>query len=198
MAINVLGLGGSPRRGGNSDILLDKALQGALDAGASTEKIVLNELSIRPCQECGGCREGGGCIIKDDMQIIYTKLAQVQGVIVASPIFFSGISAQLKAMIDRIQCHWVAKYQLGQKPSPVSGLRKGVFISVRGQRGLEVFQAASKPVKAFMQTEGFQYVGELYCDGLDYKGAVHKQPRLLAEAYRLGQDLVNKIKEGKT
>jgi multimeric flavodoxin WrbA len=196
MTIKVLGIGGSPRRGGNSDTLLDTALQGATDGGAQTEKIVLNELNIRPCQECGGCDESGTCVIEDDMQIIYNKLPQAQGIIAASPIFFSGVSAQLKTMIDRLQCHWIGRYRLGRELAEQSSPRRGVFISVRGQKGLAVFQAAAKPVKAFMAIEGFRYTGELFCDELDYKGMVNDQPRLLTQAYELGRKLVREIKEG--
>ncbi len=194
--INVSGIGGSPRRGGNSDIMLDKALAGALSKGAHTEKIIPNELAIKPCQECGGCDETGVCVVKDDMRLIYDKLSNAQGVIIASPIFFSGISAQLKAMIDRIQCHWVAKYRLDRKVTQYKGVRQGVFISVRGQHGLEIFKAAAKPVRAFMASEGFKYMDELFCDGLDYMGAINDQPKILTKAYELGQKLVSKIKEG--
>ncbi len=196
MIIKVLGIGSSPRVGGNSDILLDKALAGALAEDAQMEKIILNELNIKPCQECGGCNETGACVVADDMLIVYDKLIQSQGIIIASPIFFSGISAQLKTMIDRIQCHWIAKYRLGQKIARQPKLRQGVFISVRGQRGLEIFKAAVKPVRAFMATEGFKYMAELLCDGLDYKGAVNKQPQVLSQAHELGQKLVHQIREG--
>jgi multimeric flavodoxin WrbA len=196
MLIKVLGIGGSPRKGGNSDSLLDMALKGAREEGAEIEKIILNELAIKPCQECGGCYETGACIIDDDMQIIYDKLAQVHGLIVASPIFFSGISAQLKAMIDRIQCHWIAKYRLVKEITNLPEPREGVFISVRGQRGHAVFKAAAKPVKAFMATEGFHYLDELFCEAVDYKGAVQNQPEALTKACELGQKLVKSIKGG--
>jgi rubredoxin len=175
---------------------LDKALEGAIAEGAQTEKVILNELSIRPCQECGGCDETGICVIEDDMRLLYDKLTRTQGLIVASPIFFSGVSAQLKAMIDRIQCHWVGKYRLKHDIATPPGPRKGVFISVRGQKGHEVFQAAAKPVKAFMATEGFAYLGELFRDELEEKGAASNQPRTLTQAYELGRQLVNEIKEG--
>lgn len=193
MVIKVLGVGGSPRWGGNSDALLDAALRGAKKEGAEVEKIILNELSIKPCQECGGCNETGVCIIDDDMLLIYDKLAQAHGLIVASPIFFSGISAQLKAMIDRIQCHWVGKYRLVKEITTLPEPRMGVFISVRGQQGHAIFKAAAKPVKAFMATEGFRYLDELFCDAMDYRGAVNDQPQTLTKAYELGKKLVRKI-----
>lgn len=193
--IKVLGIGGSPRIGGNSDTLLDMALKGAKKEGAETEKIILNELAIKPCQECGGCYETGACIIDDDMQIIYDKLAQAHGLIVASPIFFSGISAQLKAMIDRIQCHWIGKYRLGKEITTLPEPREGVFISVRGQQGHAVFKSAAKPVKALMATEGFRYLDDLFCEALDYKGAVQNQPEALTKACELGQKLVKSIQD---
>ncbi len=191
--INILGIGGSPRRGGNSDTLLDKALQAADAQGAKVEKIILNDLCISACQECGGCDKSGLCVICDDMISLYAKLKQADGIIIASPIFFSGISAQLKTMIDRIQCHWIAKYILEQKIAPPDKIRYGVFICVRGQAGHNIFKAAARPVKAFMATEGFKYLAELFIDNVDFKGAVNKRPQILIDAYNLGQNLVKQL-----
>ncbi len=187
----ILGIGGSPRRGGNSDRLLDKALAGAQAAGAQVEKLVLNELHIRPCQECGGCAKTGQCVIKDDMQHINEKLAMLDGLVIASPIFFSSVSAQLKTMIDRAQCRWVAKYCLGK--SEVSPKRPGIFICVRGQEGLPVMECAARVVKAFFATENVRYMAQLFVEGIDTKGAIDAHPEILDQAYNLGRQLVQVV-----
>ncbi len=147
MEIYVLGLLGSPRAGGNSDLLLDSFLAGAQESGGETEKLILNELQIRPCQECGGCDGTGICIQEDRMREVYPKLEKAHIVAVASPIFFSGVTAQLKAMIDRCQCNWVRRYRLGRPPQDTPSPqghkdRLGVFLSVRGQMGRGIFDAA--------------------------------------------------------
>ena len=108
--MNILGINGSPRIGGNTDILLDKVLEGAKAKGAKTEKVILNTLKFSPCQECENIRDDGTCIIEDDMQPLYKKIEEAEAVILASPIFFGSLSAQTKMMIDRFQCLWRAKY----------------------------------------------------------------------------------------
>ena len=113
--MKVVGISGSPRRGGNSEILLDRALEGARSQGWEAEKIALSQLKFLPCQECAGCAKTGKCVLNDDMQLIYEKLTDSQALILASPIFFGSLAAQVKAMIERYQCRWVAKYLLGQK-----------------------------------------------------------------------------------
>ena len=112
--MKVLGIAGSPRRGGNTDLLLEQAMVGAKSVGAETETIVLSKLSIEPCRHCDGCLAEGQCVIDDDMQSIYPKLRQADRIILASPMFFMGITAQAKAMIDRCQALWAIKYVLHQ------------------------------------------------------------------------------------
>ena len=186
--ISVLGIGGSPREGGNSDILLDHFLQGAKEKGAHTEKIMLNRLRYRPCQECGGCDQTGLCVVEDDMQRLYPLLMNSHVVVAASPIFFNSISAQLKAMIDRCQCFWVAKYRLNNMPN--TGAR-GVFLSTRGQQGLEVFHRTAYVIKAFFNTLNISYTAETFVDTVDAKGAIAQYPDILEKSRRLGYDIVS-------
>jgi len=120
--MRVLGIAGSPRRGGNTDLLLEKAIAGASDAGAETEIIVLHGLNISPCRHCDGCLEAGRCVIEDDMQWIHTRLRESDRLIVASPVFFMGLTAQTKMMIDRCQALWAIKYVLKQ-PVALSSAR---------------------------------------------------------------------------
>ena len=97
--MKVLGISGSPRRGGNTDILLDRILEGTESKGAEVEKIILNKLKFVPCQECENIKDDGTCIIEDDMQLVYEKIKQSDALILASPIFFGSLSAQTKMMI---------------------------------------------------------------------------------------------------
>ena len=127
--MKVLGINGSPRKGGNTDILLDEALKGAGSAGCSCEKITLNEIDFSACQECESIPDNGDCIVNDDMQSVYEKVDTADAIIVASPIFFGSLSAQTKMMIDRFQCRWRAKYVAGMGQH-ISAAKKGAFISV--------------------------------------------------------------------
>lgn len=185
--VKVLGIGGSPRRGGNSDLLLDKALEGAKSAGGAVDKVVLNDLNFRPCQECGGCDETGACVIEDDMKVVYEKLSKSDALIIASPIFFGSVSAQAKMMIDRFQCLWIAKYIL--KKSDISKKRRrGIFLAVAGSHRKEFFENAKKIISIFFKTLDIEYAGELFAAGVDKKDAIKEAS--LKKAYDLGASLV--------
>src|SRR5512136_288519 len=110
--MKVLGIFGSPRRGGNTEILLEEALKGAEAEGAEVERLHLTDINITPCKECHGCDRTGECILQDDMQKIYPKLLEADVIILASPIFFYGVSAWAKSLIDRSQAFWPRKYLL--------------------------------------------------------------------------------------
>lgn len=97
----VLGLVGSPRRGGNTEILIDKALEGAASSGAATERVRLADLRINPCRGCEVCKVKGRCIQDDDMQQIYSKILEADGVLLGTPVYFYGPSAQTKCLLDR-------------------------------------------------------------------------------------------------
>ena len=103
MSRRVLGIIGSPRRGGNTETLVDEVLRGAdaARAGALTEKVILNELDIAPCRACNGCQETGACVQKDDMQILLDKMRHSQVWVLGTPIYWWGPTAQFKAFIDR-------------------------------------------------------------------------------------------------
>ena len=188
ISMYAIGISGSPRRRGNSEILLDKALDGSRSRGASAEKIVLNELDFKPCQECGGCRDTGICIIDDDMRPLYEKIASADAIIVASPIFFGTISAQLKAMIDRFNCAWMAKCVL-KKPSLSRRKAKGAFLCVAGSDKREFFESAKKTIKIFFATVGIEYSKELFVGGLEDKGEVAENGKAMEEAYNIGKEI---------
>ena len=185
--MKVLGINGSPRKGGNTDILLDNALKGAQNKGAWVEKIVLNDLKFSPCQECENMPNDGFCLIEDDMQTVYKKVEEADAIILASPIFFGSLSAQTKMMIDRFQCVWRAKNILGKQ---VFGKRKiGAFISVQGSKRKDFFNNARSIVKNFFVTINADYKEDLFCFGIDEKDAILKHPELLKTAFNIGERL---------
>ncbi len=106
MSKKVLILSGSPRRGGNSDTLCDQFAKGAIDAGHKVEKIRVAEKNIGYCRACYACAENGECVIKDDMAEILQKMIDADVLVLASPVYFYSIAAQLKAVIDRSVARW--------------------------------------------------------------------------------------------
>ena len=189
--MSVLGIAGSPRRGGNTDRLLAEVMKGAANQGAETKTIVLSRLKIAPCQHCDACLETGRCKVKDDMQMVYGELERADRIVLASPIHFMGVTAQAKAMIDRCQALWVRKYRLKQPPLGNRQVpRKGLFISVGGTKLANLFEPALATVKSLFRVLDIAYAGELLFSGVDEKGAIAKHPDALYNAFLAGQRLV--------
>jgi multimeric flavodoxin WrbA len=187
----VLGIYGSPRKGGNTDLLLDEALKGAKEEGASVEEMRLCDFRITPCTECLSCFKDGICVIDDDMQDLYIRLLQADIVILASPIFFYGITAWAKAMVDRCQALWARKYQL-HDPALVTGeKKKGFFISVGGTKGKRTFEGAILTVRYFFDAFNTEYSGDLLFRGVDARGDIQKYPEALPQAFAAGRKLVS-------
>ena len=187
--MKVLGIMGSPRRQSNTEILLDKALEGAGEAGAEAEKVLVSKLKISPCLEIYACLKDGDCAIKDDMQLLYDKLLEADHIIFASPIFFYGITSQAKAVIDRCQALWVRRHVLGIGKEDKRE-RRGVFISVGATRGKKLFDGAVLTLKYFFDAIGVKYSGDLLIRGIDKKSQIKEHPAALGDAFRLGQELV--------
>ncbi len=188
--MKILGIAGSPRRGGNTDLLLAEFMRGAASKGAEVKTIVLNDLKITPCQHCDACLKKGKCKIQDDMQMVYKELEQADRIVLASPIQFTGVTAQMKAMIDRLQALWARKYVLKIPPLGDERERKGFFISVGGRKVANLFEPALVTVKTLFRVLNTTYAGELLFSEVDEKGAIAKHPDALHQAFLAGQKLV--------
>ena len=188
--MRVLGIMGSPRRQSNTEILLDKALEGAGEAGAEVEKVLVSKLKITPCLEIYACLKDGNCSIRDDMRPLYDKLLEADHVILASPIFFYGITSQAKAVVDRCQALWVRRHVLHMGGEDTR-VRRGGFISVGATRGEKLFDGAVLTVKYFFDAIGVKYAGDLLVRGIDDKGQIEENPAALQDAIRLGGELVS-------
>ena len=99
--MRVLGICCSPRKGGNTELLVREALEAAREAGCETELILVAGKKIAPCNGCNTCLESGICKIKDDMQRVYDEMEKADGIILGTPVYFINVSAQAKAVIDR-------------------------------------------------------------------------------------------------
>ena len=189
--MKVLGIAGSPRRGGNTDLLLDEVMKGAAGKGAEVKTIILDYLKIDPCQHCDTCLKNGECKIQDDMQMIYRELEQADRIVLASPIQFMTVTAQMKAMIDRCQALWARKYVLERPPlGSEPGKKKGFFISVGGRKVENLFEPSLVTIKSLFRVLDIAYAGELLFRGVDEKGAINEHPDALKQAYLAGQKLV--------
>jgi len=182
--MRILGIYGSPRQGGNSDLLLEKALEGAKSAGAEVSSLRAGDLDIGGCEECGGCDETGECIVDDDMQKVYPQLDEADAIILATPIFFYAPPAQLKALIDRAQAPWNRR-RLAKKKTHDSGT--GYLIAVGATKGKNLFQGTELIARYFFDALDMNYGGSILFSQVDKKGAIARHPDALDQAYRLGQ-----------
>ncbi len=188
--MNVIAFMGSPRREGNTETLLKKTIEGIKSSGFNVNIFRLNEMDIMPCQNCGGCEETGFCIYNDDMNQIYEAIRIADRIILASPIFFFGLSAQAKAMIDRCQSFWCEKYLLKK---PIIGReygRKGLLLLVGGMKKEIGIECAGATAKAFFRTISVPEHRTLSYLGIDAKGEILKHPAALKDAYAAGIELV--------
>ncbi len=190
----ILGIYGSPRRKGNTTLLLQKAAQGARDAGAKVEEIVLRDLKMSPCLEIYGCKETGRCVIKDDFQRVYDQLLRCDGLMLASPIFFYTVSAHTKILMDRCQSLWVKRYWLEKTPFGKRELtKKGLFISVGATKGKRLFEGVGLTVRYFFDALDMELWRSLLYRGLDFEGDVLKHPDYLEEAYNSGKAMAQTL-----
>ena len=189
--IDIMALYGSPRANGNTEIIMNKFLQGAASEGAKVDRLYIRKERIEPCRECLTCFQSGQCVIADDMQRIYPRLLAADIVVLASPIFFYGVAAGAKALIDRAQTLWARRYVLKDPTLGEGGKkREGFFISVGGTKGPRMFEGAILTVKYFFDAFNTRYGGELLFRGVDGKGDILKQPGALEEAGAIGRKLV--------
>lgn len=186
--MKVLGIMGSPRIKGNTDLLLDEALKGARSRGAEVEKIIVDKLNIAPCREYYGCLKDGNCVIRDDMDALYPKILEADAIIVASPIFFYTVSAQLMLLISRCQALWARRYVLKNMDIPV---KKGALIAVGATKGAKLFDGPRLTMRYFFQAINAEYAEELLIRGVDKRGEIKEHPTALADAYIIGQKMAN-------
>ncbi|HHT9139388.1 MAG TPA: flavodoxin family protein [Candidatus Tripitaka californicus] len=184
----LLAIAGSPRRGGNTDLLLQEALRAANQAGVDTLLLRVSELKISPCTACGACWKSGECVQQDDMQTVYAHLLDSHYIVIASPLYFMGVSAQLKALIDRCQALWARRYMLKKELRNDQVRPGGLFISVAAlNKGDKIFAGSIQTVKALFHVLGVEYKGEILCCGLEEKGAIQSAsggPELLEKVHQ--------------
>ena len=170
--------------------MLDSALKGASEKGAEVERLDLVKLDINPCMACHQCDPGSSCRRhKDDMGLIYSRIREVDAIVLASPIYFMGVTAQTKAMIDRCQCFWIEKYV--EKIRFYEGKRRprGLFISCAGSPKQVVFEPAIHVVKAFFAAIDYQYSGEVLLGYTDDQALPARKHSALEDAESAGRRL---------
>jgi multimeric flavodoxin WrbA len=187
--MQLLVLLGSPRKGGNSETLARTVAEVVEKNGGSADWVRLNELSLRPCQGCGGCEKTGSCVIKDDMTDIYRAVDLADRLLLVSPVYFYGLSAQSKACGDRFQARWSRKYLLKERFRQGEG-RKGYLLSTAATKGPKIFDCSILTTRYIFDAVDLEYGGELLVKGVDHRKAVLDHPEEIARAEQFGRRLV--------
>lgn len=198
MKLYILAIHGSPRKGGNSEILLDTLIKGVSEAletfnpsfEIKIEKIRLPELKFSPCRECGGCEIKEECVVEDDFKNFLTpKIWKADLLVVATPIFFYSHTAYIQAFFERFQAFWARKY-VWKLPHPFNKKPKGLLLSLGATKGVKLFEGLIRSYKYVMDAIYGKYVGGLFFRGIEKKGDMLKFPEFLEKAQILGKEIV--------
>jgi NAD(P)H-dependent FMN reductase len=175
-----LGIVGSPRRSGNTEILVDEALRGAQEAGAHVERVILSELDVAPCQACGRCLSTGECAQRDDAPTLLEQMRRSQVWVLGTPVYWSGPSAQFKAFLDR----WYGARRVAfEEP-------RAILVVPMGEPATGYADCTVQTVRtalAYLEVELFATV---LAPGVWELGEVREHPDVLEAAYRAGWEAV--------
>ncbi len=177
MSKRVLILSASPRKGGNSDLLCDAFLRGALEAGHQAEKVFLGDQRIGYCTGCGACNRTHRCVQKDDMTTILDKMVRSDAIVLATPVYFYSMDSQLKTLIDRT----VPRY------TEISG-KDFYYILTAADTDKAMLSRTVEALRGFTEDclEGASERGILYATGVWAAGEVQGKPTMV-EAYEMGK-----------
>ena len=175
----ILILSGSPRKGGNSDLLCDEFLRGAQESGNKAEKIYLRSKKIAPCNACYFCKNSGGkCAIQDDMSEVLDKMQDADTIVMASPVYFYSIDAQMKAVIDRAVARWTNIRD-----------KEFYYIMTAAEDSDTVMDCTLECFRGFAAClDGAQEKGVIYGKGVYEAGAIKNLP-VMQEAYEMGKQI---------
>lgn len=171
----ILIISSSPRRNGNSQLLCEQFQAGAQAAGHTVDLVRIMDKNIGFCRACDGCmRNGGTCVLHDDMAEILQLFQQADVLVLATPIYFYGISAQMKTWIDRTYPIW---QHLGSKE---------VYYIISAGLGKEIIQRSLGDLDGFVEhLEQYEIKGRIYADSVMDAGLVKTQS-VMQEAYQMG------------
>lgn len=185
--MDILGLHLSPRKKGNSAVMLEEFLRGAREAGAATLSYSVADHNIKPCLGCGACEKTGECVITDDdMGELYPLLASAPMVVVSTSLFFYDVPAQGKALIDRTQPLWSRRYTLGRTET-LRPEGQCFLLALGATKGKDLFMPVSLCVKYFFDSIGMPRTFDSLCyRQIESFGDMAKHPEHMKEIYKSG------------
>lgn len=193
----MLVINGSPRKGGNTETVLNAFVEGAKEAGAEVTVIRLVEIDHKNCKGCNSCHKNGVCVIRDALTPVFDQMLQSDILVLASPIYSMSVTAEMKSFIDRGQFLWAQKFIRKTLVFDADHLKKhkGVFLGTSGQDLPYIFDSAFPVVRAFFNDSGFSYAENVLFPGMDKHGGVQGWPESVVEAKKRGKEIVMKMKK---
>jgi multimeric flavodoxin WrbA len=180
---------GSPRKDGNTRILVEECLKGLADSGIESNIIFLNEKRIKPCQACYHCKQIaiGECKINDDMQAIYQTMEEADGIVVATPIYWAYVTSQTKIWLDRLFPYLNKKSQATLFKGKIAS-----YLFTQNQPDPDMFLRGIKTFQIALTMLGFKNKDTLIAYDLDmgYKPMANENPDFMERAYLLGRELL--------
>jgi hypothetical protein len=192
--LKVVGIVASPRKGMNTDTIVSKMLEGAGTTGASTEKLYVNDLAIKPCQACSKSPKPDFCFYHDGMDKIYDAINTADAVIIGTPAYYDTISAQLKLVIDRCNCLTeMLTLPDGRVTfkSRVAKRKKGIFVWVADfSRNPE---PALATIRLWCKDAGIDLIDVFTVTDSDRGEGARNRQDVLQKAFGIGVKLVRSI-----
>lgn len=185
---------GSPRNDGNNAQILNK-IKSDLSKEVQFESLEISALDIGPCLACGYCEENKGCTIDDDMQKIYPKFSDADLILVASPLYFNTVSAQLKNLIDRCQAFWANKLVLNKPLINPDKKRLGYFISTAGQKNNATrFKYVKGTIAIFFKALDIDYQDNFFVGDIDQR-PIEKRPDISTKIDKFSTQILKELKQ---
>jgi multimeric flavodoxin WrbA len=181
----VLALVGSPRVGGNTDVLVDELLRGAQDAGAVTDKVYLGQCTMGPCHACDACADTGICIQRDDMDDVLARMTQSDVWVFGTPVYWWGASAQFKLFLDR----WYAPWQTADTKR-IFDNRKAALVVAMGDSNPATADPTLGMFKRALAYVGIDIAATVLAPGMHSLGEVATHKELMKTAYEAGRTAV--------
>ena len=186
MPAKIIGFVGSPRKGGNTDLLVQAVLRGAKDAGADASIYYLDDYSIGDCKACADCwkPDATGCVVKDDMQQFYDPIREADAVVLGSPFWFGYMTGRAKTFLDR----W---FPFVGGPHRFANGKKFILVLPLGRNEPQLYGPLARWMAGVFRFAWPSSKTEtLLAPGVMNSGDVEKHPEYLEQAYRLGKQAI--------
>lgn len=182
--MHVLGIVGSPRVNGNTDVLVDEILSGVRSSGGTIDKIYISDFDIKPCDACMACQSGGKCLIEDQWDQIASKVLKADGLVMGTPVYWNAVSGQMKIFMDRCFSFLDENFESQIKD------KSGAIVVTCGAPDAAMTKVSKLIIEEFMKFNKIGIVGEVVGVNMQNKDDALKNQELMAAAFQTGRKFI--------